>query len=64
MALDIPRGLDINPFDCRWDEDDPHNCFDDTSCGCYLSPCDFFDIKDPNCGIDTSELCCSEVQNC
>jgi len=64
MALDIPRNLNINPLGCRWDPIDPHSCFDDTSCGCYVSPCEYFDLDSPDCELDTSELCCTEVKTC
>jgi hypothetical protein len=64
MALEIPQDLNINPFDCRWDPIDPHSCFDDTSCGCYVSPCDYFGIETPDCELDTSDLCCIEVKTC
>lgn len=64
MALDIPANLDIDPFGCHWDPVDPHSCFDDTSCGCYVSPCDYFGIEAPDCGLDTSDLCCTEVKTC
>ena len=64
MALEIPREFDIDPFDCRWDPVDPHSCFDDRSCGCYVSPCDYFGSAAPDCEVDTSELCCTEVKTC
>jgi hypothetical protein len=56
--------LDINPFGCPWDPVDPHSCFDDTSCGCYVSPCDYFGVEAPDCELYTSELCCTEVKTC
>lgn len=64
MALEIPRNLNINPFACRWDPVDPHSCFDDTSCGCYISPCDFFGINAPDCEMDSSNVCCIEINTC
>jgi hypothetical protein len=64
MALDIPKAFDADPFDCRWDPVDPHSCFDDTSCGCYISPCAYFGHTDPDCEVDTSDVCCTEVKIC
>ena len=64
MALDIPREFNIDPFGCRWDPVDPHRCFDDTSCGCYISPCAYFGIDDPDCDLDTSDQCCVLVHTC
>ena len=64
MALSIPPDLDINPYGCRWDPVNPHGCFDDTSCGCYMSPCDYFKVQDANCELDTSDLCCTLVETC
>lgn len=64
MAIQIPEYLKINPFDCRWDPDDPHACFDEISCGCYMSPCDYFDIKDDDCVADNGDWCCTLVETC
>lgn len=64
MAIQIPEHLDINPFGCRWDPIDPHLCFDDNSCGCYMSPCDYFNVEDEDCDWDTSDLCCTEISMC
>jgi len=64
MALEIPQELNTNPFGCRWDPVDPHSCFDDASCGCYFSPCEYFGIDTPDCELDTSELCCTLVKTC
>jgi hypothetical protein len=39
-----------------------HGCFDDASCGCYLSPCDYFKVPDADCELDTSDICCTLVK--
>ncbi len=64
MALHIPPNLDINPYGCRWDPIDPHSCFDDSSCGCYISPCEEFSSKEQDCDWDTSDVCCTLVETC
>lgn len=64
MAIQIPEHLDIHPFGCRWDPVDPHACFDNTSCGCYVDPCDYFGVEAEDCAVDTSELCCTRVGSC
>ena len=64
MAIDRSDDSNLNLDGCRWDPIDPHSCFDETSCGCYVSPCDYFNIQDVDCGWDTSELCCIQVNTC
>jgi hypothetical protein len=64
MAIAIPPHLNINPPGCRWDPIDAHLCFDADSCGCYMSPCDYFEVEDADCAWDTSELCCTLVETC
>ncbi len=49
--------LDIHPMGCTWDPVDPHLCFDETSCGCYISPCEYFDMDEKDCKVDTSDSC-------
>jgi len=64
MAIQIPEHLDIEPVGCHWDPDDPFACFDDTSCGCYMNPCDYFGIEAKDCAMDTCEPCCTLVYTC
>ena len=50
---------------CRWDPDNPASCFDDESCGCYMDPCDFFEVSDEDCmPFDENEWCCTMVETC
>ncbi|KJS29300.1 MAG: hypothetical protein VR64_20930 [Desulfatitalea sp. BRH_c12] len=50
---------------CRWDPDDPHLCFDERSCGCYMDPCDYFKVPSAECAAETSEeICCSVIDTC
>ena len=47
---------------CVWDADDPSACFDETSCGCYTDPCDYFGLSREECCIDMGcEDCCQEM---
>jgi hypothetical protein len=50
---------------CRWDPDDPRLCFDDRSCGCYMDPCDYFEVRNAECAAEANEeICCAVINTC
>ena len=64
MAIDIPNNMEINPFGCKWDPEDPRLCFDADACGCYLDPCDYFDMEDQDCPQEANNMCCTIIETC
>ena len=52
-------------INCRWDPDNPESCFDEDACGCYIDPCDFFEVGAGDCmPFDEEEWCCTVVGTC
>ena len=40
---------------CRWNPDDPRLCFEADDCGCFMDPCEYFDLPPEQCTPEEEE---------